>query len=60
MTLRKTTVDNSMRYVPKSEKPKEKQIKPKTIKAVSLPRKQNKQLSQNNKKWFGSGFGILE
>ena len=50
MVLRKITVDNSVRYVPKSEKPKEKDIKPKTTKAGSLPRKQNKKLSQNNKK----------
>ena len=52
MTLRKITVDNSVRYVPKSEKPK-------TTKAGSLPRKQNKKLSQNNKKWVASGFGVL-
>ena len=50
MTLRKITVDNSVRYVPKSEKPKEKEIKPKTVKAGSLPRKQNKKISLNSKK----------
>ena len=44
MTLRKITVDNSVRYVPKIEKLKEKEIKPKTTKAGSLPRKQNKKL----------------
>ena len=60
MTLRKITIDNSVRYVPKSEKPKEKKIRPKTTKAGSLPRKQNKKLSQNNKKWVASGFGILK
>ena len=60
MALRKITVDNSVRYVPKSEKPKEKEIRPKTTKAGSLPRKQNKKLSQNNKKWVASGFGILK
>ena len=42
MVLRRIIVDNSVRYVPKSEKTKEKEIKPKTIKADSLPRKQNK------------------
>ena len=42
MTLRKITIDNSVRYVPKSEKPKEKETKSKTTKAGSLPRKQNK------------------
>ena len=60
MTLRKITIDNSVRIVPKSEKPKEKEIKTKTIKAGSLPRKPNKKLSQNNKKWVASGFGILK
>ena len=64
MTLRKITIDNSVRFVPKSEKPKEKEIKPKTIKAGSLPRKQNKNFSQNNKKFIkgyiaGEGFGKL-
>ena len=49
MTLRKITIYNSVRYVPKSEKPKEKEIKPKTTKVGSLPRKQNKKLSQNKK-----------
>ena len=60
MVLRKITIDNSVRYVPKTEKSKEKEIKPKTTKAGSLPRKQNKNLSQNNKKWVASGFGILK
>ena len=48
MVLRRITVDNSVRYVPKSEKPNEKEIKPKTVKAGSLPRKQNKNISQNS------------
>ena len=60
MVFRKITIDNSVRYVPKSEKPKEKEMKPKTTKLGSLPRKQNKKLSQNNKKRVASGFGILE
>ena len=63
MTLRKITIDNSVRYVPKSEQTKEKEIKPKKIKAGSLPRKQNKNISQNNKKFLkkvtASGFGKL-
>ena len=42
MTLRKITVDNSVRYVPKSEKTKETDLKPKKRKAGSLPRKQDK------------------
>ena len=63
MTLRKITIDNSVRYIPKSEQTKEKQIKPKTIKAGSLPRRQNKNISQNNKKFLknvvASGFGYI-
>ena len=63
MTLRKITIDNSVKYVPKSEQTKEKEIKPKTktIKAGSLPRKQK--CSKNNKKFLNnvaaSGFSIL-
>ena len=57
--MRKITKENSVRSVPKTEKTKGKEIKPKTTKAGSLPRKQNKKLTQNNKKWVGSGFCIL-
>ena len=46
MTLRKITIDNSVRYIPKNEQTKEKNNKPKTTKAGSLPRKQNKNISQ--------------
>ena len=64
MTLRKITIDNSVRYVPKSEQTKEKNYKPKTTKAGSLPRKQNKNISQNSKKFVkdfaAGGFGILK
>ena len=63
MVLRKITIDNSVRYIPKTEKTKEKEIKPKTKKAGSLPRKQNKNISQNSKKFLknvaASGFGKL-
>ena len=63
MTLRKITIDNSVRYIPITEKPKEKEVKPKTIKAGSLPRKQNKKPSQNNKRFLkkisASGFTKL-
>ena len=48
MTLRKITVDNSVRYIPIIEKTKEREIKPKTIKAGSLPRKQSKKFSKNS------------
>ena len=50
MVLRKIIIDNSVRYIPKTAKTQEKDIKPKTIKAGSLPRKQNKNISQNSKK----------
>ena len=45
MTLRKITIDNSVRYVPKNEQTKEKDTNPKKIKAGSLSRKQNKKPS---------------
>ena len=64
MLLRKITIDNFVRYIPKSEQTKEKDIEPKTIKTGSLPRKQNKYISQNNEKFIknvvASGFGILK
>ena len=64
MVLRKTTIYNSVRYVPKSEQTKGKNYKPKTTKAGSLPRKQSKNISQNNKKFIkivaASGFTILK
>ena len=62
MTLRKITNDNSVRYIPKSEQTREN--KTKTIKAGSIPRKQNKKISQNNKKFLNnvsaSGFKLLK
>ena len=64
MTLGKITIDSSLRYVPKIEQTKEKDDKPKTIKADSLPRRQNKNISRNSKKFFNNvaagGFGILK
>ena len=64
MVFRKITTDNSVRYVPKSEQIKAKNIKPKTIKAGSLPRKQNKKISQKSKKILknisASGFKYLK
>ena len=50
MTLRKITNDNSVRNIPIGEKTKEKEIKPKTMKAGWIPKK-NKNLSQNKKKY---------
>ena len=52
MVLRKITVDNTFRYIPIIEKTKEKEIKPKTLKAGSIPQKQNEKPSQNNRKYF--------
>ena len=60
MVLRKITFDNSGRYIPKIERTKEKETKPKTIKTGLLPRKQNKTISQNNKKWIACRFGIIK
>ena len=64
MTLRKITIDKSERYIPIIEKTKERESKPKTIKAGSLPRKQNKNISQNKKKFLkkvkASGFSVLK
>ena len=51
MTLRNITIDNSVRYIAISEQSKEKNSKPKSIKAGSLPRKQNKNISRNSKKF---------
>ena len=62
MTLRKITNDNSVRYISATEQIK-KNNKPKTIKAASVPRKKNKNFSQNSKKFVNdfaaSGFGVL-
>ena len=64
MVLRKRTFDNSVGYNPITEKTEDKEIKPKTIKAGSLPRKQNKNISQNNKKFLkiisAQGFKYLK
>ena len=61
MTLRKITVDNSVRYIPVTEKTKD--TKPKTTKGGSLSRKQSKKPSQNNKKFLenisASGFKYI-
>ena len=53
MVLRKKAIDNSVRYIPMSEKTKERKSIPKTKKSVSVPRKQNKNFSLNNKKILG-------
>ena len=65
MTLGKISIDNSLRYIPITEKKtKGKEVNSKTMKAGSLPRKQNKNISRNSKKFLknvaASGFGVLE
>ena len=50
--MRKIIIDNSVRYIPVIEKTKERDNKPKTTTAGSLPRKQNKNISQNSKKFL--------
>ena len=50
MTLRKITIDNSVRYIPKSEQTREN--KTKTIKAGSIPRKQNKKIHKTIKSFL--------
>ena len=57
MTLRKITIDNSVQYIAKSEQTREN-------KAKTIPRKQNKKISQNNKKFLNnvsaSGFKLFK
>ena len=61
MALRKITIDNSVRYVSKSEQTKE--IKQKG-EGKPNTRKQNKNFSKNNKNFVkgftAGGFGILK
>ena len=68
MVLRKITIDNSVKYVPITEKDvKQKTTKNKNqsekIKSVSEGGKLNKKFSKNSKKFVNdftaSGFGIL-
>ena len=49
MVLNKTTIDNSVRYILKTEQTKKRDVKPKTIKPGSLPRKQNKKIHKTIK-----------
>ena len=49
MTLRKITIDNSVRYIPIIEKTKDTDPKPKKVKGGSLPRKQNKKFHKTVK-----------
>ena len=57
MPLRKITSDNSVKYIPQSNQTSD--IKPNTIKNSSLSRKQDKNISQNSKK-FNKDIIIVE
>ena len=69
MVLRKITIDNSVKYVPITEKDikqnttKNKKIQPVSGGGKSNMRKQDKNFSKNNKKFVkdftASGFGVL-
>ena len=69
MVLRKITIDNSVKYVPITEKDiKQNTTKNKKIQLISgggksNMRKQDKKFSKNNKKFVkdftASGFGVL-
>ena len=63
MVLRKITIDNSVKYIPITEKDnRQNTTKNKKIQPISGG-KQNKKYSKNNKKFVkaftSSGFGIL-
>ena len=69
MTLRKITVNDSVNCIAQIEETQsissEGDIEPNRIKITSLPKKQNKKLSQINKTFIkeyitGEGFGILK
>ena len=64
MVLRKITIDNSVKYVPTTEKDiKQNTTKNKKIQPISGGGKQNKKFSKKNKKivkdFTASGFGVL-
>ena len=69
MVLRKITIDNSVKYIPITEKDikqnttKNKKIQPVSGGGKSNMRKQDKKFSKNNKKFVkdftASGFGVL-
>ena len=61
--LRKILIESSLKYSPQSEQiqsiSRKVDSKPTTRKNSSPLRKQDKQLSQNNKKFSGGGFTLL-
>ena len=72
MVLRKITIDNSVRYIPKNEQTKEnkqnttknKKIQPISGRGNSNMRKQDRKFSKNSKEFVkdftASGFAILK
>ena len=64
--MREIAIDNSVKYVAQSEQTqsnsRERDNKPNTVRNNSLPRKQNKNLSQNSKKVIkkNTGQGLAE
>ena len=62
MTIRKITIDNTVRYIPKNEQTRQNKLN--TIKKNSVPRNYKKNVSQYNKKLLknlaGERFGILK
>ena len=63
MTLRKITIDNSVRYIPKSEQTKEIKQSEKIQPVSGGGGKQNKKFSRNSKNFVNDftagGFGVL-
>ena len=64
MVLRKITIDNSVKYIPITERDiKQNTTKIKKIQPISEGGKQNKKFPKNNKKFVkdftASGFGVL-
>ena len=63
MTLEKKSNDNSIKYIAQSEKFQEIYVEPNTMKNNSLPRKQNKNISQTKKfkqNIAAGGFKLLK
>ena len=70
MVLRKITIDNSVTYIPKNEQTKKIRQNPTKNKIQPVSggklntKKQNKNISQNNKKFIknvvASGFAVLK
>ena len=59
MTLRRISIENSVKHIPQTERVS----KPNTTRMISNCRKQNENISQNNKKFIknlaAQGFGNL-